>query len=164
MPAEVANVSAKDPSSRIENPKWLEKSKMEVENMCHLIVTAINNRDFEPTSPAWNVTDKYFAAKAAFANWPRETDLLHLLECYERHTTLNPQYSLKLDDVTIKIDEKRRCAKAFVNLLSDGIPPGTVRQSVGVLDFVLREDDKWYCLRYQCLPGMAPMARFDAFP
>ncbi|CAK3928050.1 Hypothetical predicted protein [Lecanosticta acicola] len=149
--------TATNSPSRAEWPTWLEFSRCQIEHMCHMIVGAINNRDFNVNSDAWSVTHEHFSAKAAFAQWPKETTLQELLRCYEDHTRLHPYYTLQLQEVMIKIDEKKSIAKAFVNLLSDGIPPGKIRQSVGMLEFMWI-DGKWCCSRYQCVPGMAPAA------
>lgn len=142
------------PPSRAQVQRWLENSRHEIEGICHQIIGAINDGRFDTNDPIWRVTMPNFEAAAAFALFPKFCDLATLLRTYRKHKQNYPHYAIRLnDDILIKIDERKRIARAHVNILSEGIPDGQVRQSVAQMDFVYLKG-AWYCQRYQCMPGM----------
>lgn len=144
--------------SRAEIARRVESSRKDVEAICHKIIWAINEGNFNPNDGVWpEITTSDFKAAAAFAGFPRFCTLPELLKAYWKHKREHPCYaiSLKEDDILTKVDEQKGFARAHVNILSDGIPCGQIRQSVAQLDF-RNCNGKWLCHQYQCMPGMEP--------
>lgn len=65
----------------------------------------------------------------------------------------NPDYSIKVTDVSSHVNDKAGTAEVFVNVEVGGVPRGVMRQSVGVMKF-RRNDGRWRCFTYQGADGI----------
>ena len=114
---------------------------------------AINTRDFSFHSPAWSHVSSDFIAETGFSEWPRRTtSLSEFLTRFVSHTKTHPEYSMRLSELSTKLNDKTGRAYVWVGLDAMGLPPGTIRPNVGTLDFMF-VGSRWICVKWQCFPG-----------
>ncbi|KAK4631436.1 hypothetical protein CLAFUW4_02851 [Fulvia fulva] len=124
-----------------------------LKELAHTMAEAINSRDSSFRSPAWSHVSSDFVAEPGFSEWPRRTtSLAEFLSRFIRHTEAHPEYSMRLTDVSTRVNETTGRAYVWVSLDAMGLPPGTSRPNVGTLDFMFGGHG-WICVKWQCFPG-----------
>ena len=124
-----------------------------LEGLARSMAEAINSRDFSIRSRIWSHVASDFVAETGFSEWPRRTtSLTEFLSRFVSHTASHPEYSMHLNEVSTKLNEKTGRAYVWVSLEAMGLPPGTSRPNVGTLDFVFC-GHRWICVKWQCFPG-----------
>lgn len=118
------------------------------------MTAAINARDFDPSSPAWTPTTYDFTSEPAFHVNDFPCNLDDFLQLFDKQTRDHPDYFTRINGVDVHVNSKKDHATVFTDVETNGLPPGIVRPSVGVIEFVKVEGGMWKCRKYRCMPGM----------
>lgn len=125
-----------------------------VEGIAHNCVKSLNGRNFSPSASGWNQMAAIFRADSEHPQGGiAEQGLEEHLEMQRQIAQEHPQYRLRLLDLHTEVDERAGSASVFMTVEATGIPPGVIRQSVGVSKFQLI-DGRWLCVRYGGARGM----------
>lgn len=76
-------------------------------------------------------------------------------EMFRRIADVFPDYRMRAVDVSTTVHEKARWAISYVSMETYEMPPGVVRQSLGVFEWKLM-NAQWLLCKYQGMVGIAP--------
>lgn len=124
-----------------------------VEGLTQRFADAINGRNFELSSPAWDNIAKGFQAEAEYPQQPRKLELPELFEMLRQVTEVFPDYLLRLKELNTTVFEKAGHAEVFMKVEVVGAPEGVTKQGVGILVYRLI-DDKWWLVEHRTAAGM----------
>ncbi|KAF7189078.1 hypothetical protein HII31_09500 [Pseudocercospora fuligena] len=131
-----------------------------LEAQVRLFASSINVRDFTLDSPAWSQMAPEFVASVGYLHEQIFLDIHGLLTMLCSVTKDNPEYSVKLVDVTTTVDVEEGTAQVCVNEEITGIHDGVAQQSMSMIEWK-RSDGKWQCTRHESLQGLDGMGYAD---
>ncbi|EME86139.1 uncharacterized protein MYCFIDRAFT_171939 [Pseudocercospora fijiensis CIRAD86] len=134
-----------------------------LEAQVQLFATSINVRDFTLPSPAWSQMAPDFVASVGYLHEQVFLDIHGLLATLCSVTKDNPEYSVKLVDVTTMVHVGAGTAQMCVNEEITGIHEGVAQQSMSMIEWK-RLDGKWQCTRHKSLQGFDGMGYAGAHP
>lgn len=130
-----------------------KKIVQQVEGLTQRFADAINGRDFDLSSPAWDNIAEGFQAEAEYPQQPRKLELPELFEMLRPLTAVFPDYILRLKEMTTMVYDKTGHAEVFMKVEVVNAPPGVTKQGVGIL--IYRQiEDKWWLVEHRTAAGM----------
>ncbi|KAF2165653.1 hypothetical protein M409DRAFT_23943 [Zasmidium cellare ATCC 36951] len=164
-------------SSASSSPSTNEYVKAEygkgfIEDRVRQSVTAMNDRDFSPSHPAWAAYNVVFSCGSIsrYKQTPSEYHLQQtrdisragMLEVIQQFTESNPRCRTRLVDVLTCVDEKNLFAECYVTLEESNLPrgTGTVKQNVSKTVWRWLEGE-WRCVDYRNIEGLDGLAGLD---
>lgn len=130
-----------------------QKVIQHVEGLTQRFADAINGRDFNMSSPAWDDIAKGFQAEAEYPQQPRKLELPELFDMLRIVTSIFPNYVLQLKELNTTVYQKAGHAEVFMKVEVVGAPEGVTKQGVGILIYRLI-DDKWWLVEHRSASGM----------
>ena len=125
-----------------------------LEGIAHSCMKSLNDRNFSKCADGWNQMADIFRADSEHPQGGLvEQTLEEHLEMQRHIAEECPEYCLRLLDLYTEVNERTGSASVFMTVEATGIPPGVIRQSIGVSKFQLI-DGRWLCVRYGGARGM----------
>lgn len=130
---------------------------LHLETIARTLVVAIDQRLLSAQSPSLvdprlDFIDPFFKA-SPMPPWDHAPlDFEGFVTYIRTVVEANPEYSIRLSDVSSHVNDRAGTAEVFLNVEVEGMPPGVVRKSVGVMKF-RRSEDRWRCFTYQGADG-----------
>lgn len=156
--------------SVIENfrRKKHEGIKARLIDMIHTFFESNNPRDFQPYSSIWSYCAPSFRCEghgpACAALGIDDVDSSMDLEQFIRYrcevALRYPSLHTRVTNVSVTLGDQDRAAQVYAYIEIHGLPEGTIRPVVAMVDFVLfapqrGKEGKWRMLQMRRLPGMA---------
>lgn len=118
------------------------------------LVTACNNRFWNPSSYPWNTLDqKNFTLGKTYSTLSSDLNFSEFLENFQKLYASLPEYFIRIREIHASVNEKTGKAVVFLNMENVNFSPGGVlRYSVGKVEFEGRGEGRWVCVRYSSLP------------
>lgn len=122
---------------------------------CKIFTQGLNKRDFDASSPHWQVVADNFEADFDHPVLGRvRHDLPGTLEVLRELASKFPAHESRVSNVDVRLNGEKGQAEVFAVVDSYGSPPEQVRQSL-VTQQWQRIDGRWLCTRYTGVRGMA---------
>ena len=134
-----------------------------LESLSRAIITAINTRNFNPSSHPWSeVADTIETNRDAAPKASRPLSKHHLLGVFSWLQTQFPDHRIEVDSVSVVVHKafvwsrKGSTAEVFINAQATGgpgFPLGVQRKYVNVFEFRFTEE-RWLAVRETLIDGM----------
>lgn len=118
------------------------------------LVTACNNRFWNPSSYPWNTLDQTnFTLGKTYSTLSSDLNFSEFLQNFQKLYASLPEYFIRIREIHASVNEKTGKAVVFLNMENVNFSPGGVlRYSVGKVEFEGRGEGRWVCVRYSSLP------------
>lgn len=118
------------------------------------LVTACNNRFWNPSSYPWNTLDQAnFTLGKTYSTLSSDLNFSQFLHNFKEIYASLPEYFIRIREIHASVNEKTGKAVVFLNMENVNFSPGGVlRYSVGKVEFEGRGEGRWVCVRYSSLP------------
>ena len=125
-----------------------------VEGIAHNCMKSLNDRNFSKGANGWTQMADIFRADSEHPQGGLVEQIVEEhLDMQRQIAEEFPEYRLRLLDLYTEVSERAGSASVFMTVEATGIPPGMIRQSIGVSKFRLI-DGRWLCVRYGGARGM----------
>ncbi|KAF2162485.1 hypothetical protein M409DRAFT_58245 [Zasmidium cellare ATCC 36951] len=114
---------------------------------------AISSRDFDLNSARWTTLDSNFKFDSWLAGTLALTGSHEWMAMLKKTAEMNPDYHIQILDISVSLALDRRHAEVFMNVRTDGLPSGVVRQKVTVLKWKL-VGERWFCVERKSFMGV----------